>query len=131
MSKDEFNAFLGAGTTYQGHLHFAGAVRVDGQFTGEINSEGTLILGKDAQVSAKVNVGQLILSGQISGEIHVNKRTILHKTAKLIGNLDTPVLIMEEGAVIQGTINMLQSPSSGVVLDALPVESNSDTQEEN
>lgn len=130
MSKDEFNAFLGAGTTYQGHLHFAGAVRVDGQFTGEINSEGTLILGKDAQVSAKVDVGQLILSGQISGEIHVSKRTILHKTARLIGNLHTPILIMEEGAVIQGAINMLESPAPNVSLDALPAEANLDGQED-
>lgn len=130
MSKDEFNAFLGVGTTYQGRLHFSGAVRVDGQFTGEITSEGTLILGKDAQVSAKVNVGQLILSGQLCGEIHVSKRTILHKSAKMIGNLHTPILIMEEGAIIQGTISMLESPPPGAPLDALPAEADLDGRED-
>lgn len=130
MSKDEFNAFLGSGTTYQGHLHFAGAVRVDGQFTGEINSEGTLILGKDAQVNAKVDVGQLILSGQISGEIRVAKRTTLHKTAKLIGNLHTPVLIMEEGAVIQGSILMLPDTPQVAASGALAVEAGLEDQRE-
>ncbi len=108
MSKDEFNAFLGAGTTYEGLLNFAGAVRIDGTFKGEIKSEGTLILGKDAQVSAQVDVGQLILSGCIHGDMKVSKRTVLHKTAKLIGTLATPVLIMEEGAIIQGSISMLK-----------------------
>ena len=48
MSREEINAFLGAGTVYQGKLTFQGAVRVDGVFSGEITSEGALIAGKDA-----------------------------------------------------------------------------------
>ena len=43
MSREEINAFLGAGTVYQGKLTFQGAVRVDGVFSGEISSEGALI----------------------------------------------------------------------------------------
>ena len=106
MAKDEFNAFLGAGTVYQGKLNFLGAVRIDGQFIGEIRSEGTLILGKDAQVQGQVQVSQLILSGQINGDVVVSSKTIMHKTASLQGNLTTKNLIMEEGALLQGTIIM-------------------------
>ena len=106
MAKDEFNAFLGAGTVYQGKLNFLGAVRIDGQFIGEIRSEGTLILGKDAQVQGQIQVNQLILSGHISGDVVVTGKTIMHKTAGLHGNLTTKNLIMEEGALLQGTIVM-------------------------
>ena len=106
MSKDEFNAFLGAGTSYQGQLTFLGTVRIDGEFTGEIKSEGTLILGKEAQVRGNINVAQLILSGSIDGEIVVHKKTTMHKTAQLTGNISTPVLMMEEGAVLQGKVQM-------------------------
>ncbi len=106
MGKDEFNAFLGAGTVYQGQLNFLGAVRIDGQFTGEIKSEGTLILGQDAKVEGNVHVSQLILSGSISGDILVSGKTIMHKTANLVGNLATKSLIMEEGAILQGKITM-------------------------
>ncbi len=106
MGKDEFNAFLGAGTVYQGQLNFLGAVRIDGQFTGEIRSEGTLILGQDAKVEGNVSVSQLILSGSISGDITVSGKTIMHKTAYLTGDLATKSLIMEEGAMLQGKVSM-------------------------
>ena len=106
MAKDEINAFLGAGTVYEGQLSFLGAVRIDGEFKGEIRSEGTLILGKDARVYGTVQVSQLILSGYINGEIVAAKKAILHKSANLEGKLSTPILVMEEGAKIQGSLSM-------------------------
>ena len=57
MSREEINAFLGAGTVYQGKLTFQGAVRVDGVFSGEIVSDGALIAGKDAVIEARLDVG--------------------------------------------------------------------------
>lgn len=106
MAKDEINAFLGVGTAYEGKLHFQGAVRIDGAFTGEIVSEGTLIVGKDAQVRGQVNVGQLVLSGLLQGEVAASKKVMLHKTANLVGSLSTPVLAVEEGAVVEGQVSM-------------------------
>lgn len=110
MSKEEFNAYLGAGTSYQGQLSFQGTVRIDGEYTGEVKSEGTLILGKDAKVRGKIHVAQLILSGTIEGEIVVGKKTVMHKTAHLYGNIVTPVLAMEEGATLHGKVQMTQDP---------------------
>ncbi|THB62696.1 MAG: polymer-forming cytoskeletal protein [Desulfovibrio sp.] len=106
MAKDEINAFLGTGTIYEGKLNFQGSVRIDGIFTGEVQSEGTLIVGKDAKVQGQVWVGQLVLSGNFQGEIQANKKVVLHKTAHLIGSMDTPVLVIEEGAVIEGQVTM-------------------------
>jgi len=106
MAKDEINAFLGAGTIYEGKLNFQGSVRIDGTFNGEIQSEGTLIVGKDANVKGQVWVGQLILSGHFQGEILAGKKVVLHKTAHLLGSLNTPVLAIEEGAVIEGQVTM-------------------------
>ena len=106
MAKDDITAFLGSGTVYNGKLSFVGSVRIDGQFTGEIKSEGTLILGKDARVDGTIQVSQLVLSGNLSGDVIVSGKTILHKTANLTGNLLTRGLIIEEGAMLQGTISM-------------------------
>ncbi|MDR1243544.1 MAG: polymer-forming cytoskeletal protein [Deltaproteobacteria bacterium] len=110
MSKEEFNAYLGAGTAYQGQLSFLGTVRIDGEYKGEIKSEGTLILGKEAKVQGKIQVSQLILSGTLEGDIIVGKKTVMHKTAHLTGNIVTPVLAMEEGAALQGKVHMTQGP---------------------
>ena len=106
MAKDEINAFLGTGTVYEGKLNFQGSVRIDGIFTGEVHSEGTLIIGKDAKVQGQVWVGQLVLSGNFQGEIQAGKKVVLHKTAHLVGSMDTPVLVIEEGAVIEGQVTM-------------------------
>ena len=106
MAKDDITAFLGSGTIYNGQLNFVGSVRIDGQFTGEITSEGTLILGKDAKVEGNIHVNQLVLSGTLHGDVVVTGKTILHKSANLTGNLATKLLIMEEGAQLQGQITM-------------------------
>ena len=125
MAKDDITAFLGAGTIYNGQLKFIGSVRIDGQFTGEIASDGTLILGKDAKVEGTINVCHLVLSGNLHGDVTVSGKTILHKTANLTGNLVTRSLIIEEGALLQGTICMdpaMISSSKSNSLDTAGVE---------
>ncbi|MBC17834.1 conserved protein of unknown function [Pseudodesulfovibrio profundus] len=115
MARDEINAFLGAGTNYEGRLHFQGAVRIDGNFRGEVESDGTLVVGQEASVEGQVNVGQLVLSGKIQGEVAAKNKVVLHKTANLQGNIRTPVLVVEEGAVLEGQLDMgsLSSKSEG------------------
>jgi cytoskeletal protein CcmA (bactofilin family) len=109
VAKDEINAFLGVGTTYRGRLDFTGSVRIDGCFEGEVESEGTLVVGREAQVTGQVRVGQLVLGGTLSGDVTAAKRVILHKTARFSGALNTPALSVEEGAVLEGTLTMNSS----------------------
>ena len=87
VAKEELNAFLGSNTVYEGKLVFEGSVHIDGKFTGEITSEGTLVIGKGAEVDGTFNVGELMLSGR----------------------LRTPSLLTEEGGIIEGQITMRAS----------------------
>lgn len=112
MSKETFNAYLGAGTCYHGSVSFSGVMLIDGEFNGEIKSEGTLILGKNCRVQGQIHVAQLVLNGTLEGDIVVDKKTEMQETARLLGNLDTPVLLMTEGALLQGSVNMLGEKSS-------------------
>jgi cytoskeletal protein CcmA (bactofilin family) len=57
-------------------------------------------------VDGTVNVGQLIISGRLQGEINAKDKVILHKTANVVGSLNTPVLVIEEGAVLEGQLTM-------------------------
>lgn len=106
MARDEINAFLGTGTNYNGKLHFQGAVRIDGNFNGEIQSDGTLVVGQEALVDGQIQVGQLVLSGNIRGDVEASEKVVLHRTANLQGNIRTPSLVVEEGAVLEGSLNM-------------------------
>ncbi len=112
MARDEINAFLGAGTNYNGKLHFQGAVRIDGNFNGEISSDGTLVVGQEAFVDGQIQVGQLVLSGNIRGDVTAGEKVVLNKTANLQGNIHTPSLVVEEGAVLEGSLTMGKADSN-------------------
>ncbi len=106
MSKDEINAFLGAGTVYEGKLTFQGSVRIDGVYTGNISSEGSLIVGKDAVIKGELNIGELLLTGKFTGDVNAARRVVVHRGGIIEGTINTPALIMEEGGIVQGQINM-------------------------
>ncbi len=106
MAKNDFSAFMGPGTEFQGQLNFKGTVRIDCRFLGTITSDGTLILGKDANLEGTVSVADLVVQGAFTGEAVVTKRTILHQGAKVTGTLTTRALVMEDGANLQGELYM-------------------------
>ena len=106
VAKEELNAFLGSNTVYEGKLVFEGSVHIDGKFTGEITSEGTLVIGKGAVVYGTFNVGELMLSGQLTGDVVAKRRVVVHSSGVLEGRLRTPSLLTEEGGIIEGQITM-------------------------
>lgn len=114
MAKDEINAFLGVGTAYEGKLQFQGSVRIDGNFLGQIDAEGTLIVGQEAKIEGKVSVASLVLSGYVQGNIVAGNKVVMHKTARMQGSVHTPCLVMEEGAILDGEVIMTKKDENDV-----------------
>lgn len=110
------NAYMGAGTVYQGKLSFQGAVRVDGMFNGEITSDGILSAGKDSVIEGRLDVGELELSGAFTGEVHAKRRVVVHKGGVLTGTVVSPALVVEDGAVLEGAIHMRDKPADAMSL---------------
>ncbi|HDQ41052.1 MAG TPA: polymer-forming cytoskeletal protein [Desulfonatronum sp.] len=106
MAKDEINAFLGVGTSYEGKLKFQGSVRIDGEFYGQIDADGTLIVGQEARIEGQVAVASLILSGLVQGQVVASTKVVMHKTARLQGSVCSPCMVMEDGAVLDGEVLM-------------------------
>ena len=109
MSKDEI-AYLGSDTVYEGKLSFKGTVRIEGKFTGEVASEGTLTVGKDAKVEGSIAVGELLVAGHVSGEITAKRRIVVYSSGLIEGNVHTPNLLTEEGGIIEGQLSMKTAP---------------------
>jgi cytoskeletal protein CcmA (bactofilin family) len=104
------NGFVGFGTVMAGEAVFKGMLRVDGTLTGQISSEdGTLLIGTNGQVDANVNVSIATIHGTVNGDIVATKRIELGRSAKVVGNIQTPALIVEQGAILEGSCKMLQS----------------------
>lgn len=111
----ELNAFLGTGTKFTGHLTFEGSVRIDGHFLGTISATGTLILGREALVKGEVEVASLNANGTFIGTVRASRHVHLHEHAVFDGRLITPALGMDQGAVLNGSIEMPNSrPASDV-----------------
>jgi cytoskeletal protein CcmA (bactofilin family) len=79
-------------------------------FEGEIYSKGVLIVGEHAVIKGTINVTSLINSGKIKGTITATEKVQLLKPAMLIGEVHALSFSMEEGAHIQGRVNMGVSP---------------------
>ena len=105
-NKDQINAFLGKDTEFEGKLSFKGFVRIDGRFTGEILTEGTLIVGESAVIRSDVHVSQIIISGEIRGNILADTRIEIHAPGKVFGNIQSPAVIIEEGVIFEGNCRM-------------------------
>ncbi len=105
-TKDEINAFLGKDTEFEGKLSFTGAVRLDGKFSGEIFSSGTLIVGESAIIKSQIHVADMIISGEVHGDIFAEKKIEINVPGKLFGNIQTPRLVIEEGVIFEGSCKM-------------------------
>jgi cytoskeletal protein CcmA (bactofilin family) len=99
-------AFLGKGTRIVGKLTFEGAVRIEGQVEGEITADDTLTIGESAVVKAKIAGATVVVHGQVTGDITARARLELRAPSRVVGNINTPSLIIQEGAVFEGQCAM-------------------------
>ena len=105
-------AVLGEGTRYEGKLFFDGRVRIDGDFQGEVQSDGLLVIGPTATVAGTVRVHTLIVrGGSIKGDIHATELVELHAPATVQGDIRTRALYLDKGVRFHGRCLM------GEVLD--------------
>jgi cytoskeletal protein CcmA (bactofilin family) len=97
---------LGPEASFDGKLTFQGTVRIDGAFSGEILTDDVLVVGKGAKIKAEVHVGSLYLDGEIAGNVFSKNSVEIHAPGVLRGNIQTPSITIERGAVFEGSCHM-------------------------
>ena len=102
----DLNGFLDRGSSFKGELEFEDTMRIDGKFNGRIRSKNELIVGESAHIEGEVHVGRIAISGTVMGKITADQRVEIHRNGKVYSDVDTPALIIEEGAVFQGNCVM-------------------------
>ena len=106
IDKADIKAFLGPGSKFEGTLSFDELVRLDGVFSGEINSSDTLIVGETAEIEGNIQVGALILSGRFKGNIKATTLVDLRAPAQVEGTIETASIKIDENVVFNGEIKM-------------------------
>ena len=115
-AKEEVKAFLGEGTEFKGLLSFEGTVRIDGKFEGEVVSKDTLILGESAILNAEISIGTIIVRGKMTGNIIAANKIEIRSKGEVIGNIRTPLLFVEENAVLDGKCEMIKKDKKLTIL---------------
>lgn len=103
---EQISGFLDQGTNITGELQFSNTLRIDGNFHGSITSSDTLIIGEHAVVHADIKVGEIEIHGQVFGNVEVKRRAEISSTGRLRGDLQTSILIVQAGAVLDGKSHM-------------------------
>jgi cytoskeletal protein CcmA (bactofilin family) len=110
IKEGRLSGFVGHGTVLTGETNFQAMLRVDGQLQGTLSSEnGTLIVGSNGQFDANVAVASAMVNGVVNGDIVASEKIQLGRTARVVGNIQTPRLLIEDGAVLEGSCSMVQA----------------------
>jgi cytoskeletal protein CcmA (bactofilin family) len=106
-SEDSGRGRISRGVEVSGDVLFADALQVDGKVTGKLISEsGSLMIEQTGDIQADVDVGVCVIRGALQGNVNARSRVEIYKTARVHGDITTPVLLVEEGAMLSGAITM-------------------------
>ena len=110
IKEGRLSGFVGNGTVLTGETNFQSMLRVDGHLTGRVTStDGTLVVGSTGRVDANIMVAAAIIGGTVNGDIIASEKLELGRTARVVGNIQTPRLLIEDGAIFEGNCIMLKA----------------------
>ena len=105
-SQGDLNGFLDAGSHMTGELHFEDTFRIDGRFTGTVVSDGDLIVGERGDVDGEIRVCRVYVSGTVRGALRASERVEVTSNGKVLADVFTPSLTIEDGAFFEGRCSM-------------------------
>ena len=99
---DESKTVLGSNAVFKGELNFKHTLCIDGEFEGKLTTGDKLIVAEGGVVLADIEAGIVICKGRIRGNITASQKVEIHSTGKVLGDVLSPALMIELGAVFNG-----------------------------
>jgi cytoskeletal protein CcmA (bactofilin family) len=104
--KEELAGFFDQGITITGEIDFQNTLQIDGNFYGKVRSSDQLIVGEHGMVEGEIDVGILSVIGTVKGTVKIRNRLEIQKGGKVIANVVTPSLLVQDGGMLQGNCEM-------------------------
>ena len=119
-------ALIGAGTTIEGNITFAGGLRVDGRVRGDViatdGKHGTLVLSEQAQIEGEIRVSHVVINGTVIGPVHAAEYVELQAKANVTGDVYYKTLEIQLGAVVQGRLVHQEGDAQPKVVTLKPAQ---------
>ncbi len=132
---DQINAkissVIGSDMVVEGDIRAKEAVRVEGSVTGDVETEGALIISATGKVKGNVKGSNIVIGGSLEGDLTSGGRTEVASTGKVIGNIRTKSLVVDENAVFQGQCTMNAESLSPYAQTAPEQEADQPAEQEN
>jgi cytoskeletal protein CcmA (bactofilin family) len=122
---EETSVLLDKSSVLKGKITFEGICRLDGTVEGEILNSGTLIMSEAAVIKGKLGVNTLILNGKVEGEVNAKERVEIQSLGKLYGTIFTPILVIQDGGILEGDCRMQEQSNRESGLKNPGIESGS------
>ena len=94
--------FLASTAVFKGELNFKNTLCIDGKFEGKVTTNDKLIVAEEGAVLAEIEAGTVSCKGRIRGNIIASQKVEIHSTGKILGDVLSPALMIELGAVFNG-----------------------------
>lgn len=114
----DLNGFVDAGSRFRGELEFETTFRVDGKVEGTIVSQGVLVIGEGGEVDGEIRVGQVFVSGTVRGSVKASRKVQVCASGKAYADLETPSLVIEDGAIFEGRCAMTRQDAPAILGEA-------------
>lgn len=102
----EIETIIGKDTVMKGTITGKGALRIDGQFEGDINTTGSIVIGENARVTAQCKGVNATIAGIIYGNIDIREKLELLPSSQIYGDIKAGILSIGEGAIFKGACEM-------------------------
>jgi cytoskeletal protein CcmA (bactofilin family) len=109
----ELTAFLDEASEIEGKFSFSGTVMINGRLRGEIHSNDTLIVGEKGVINASIRAGVVLVSGEVVGNVVGVERVELRGGARVSGDIDAPIVVVDEGVMFDGHCRMTRADADG------------------
>jgi cytoskeletal protein CcmA (bactofilin family) len=104
-------SLLDSQLTVDGDIDTAGSLRIDGRLNGNILRSDTVVLGAGASMNGDVRAREVIVGGTLTGNVYASERVELQPTAVVTGDITSQLVLVQEGGVVNGRVQM-QPPSA-------------------
>lgn len=93
---------VGVEAYFQGAMTVRGSLRIDGEIEGNVLEAQTVVVGPKGRVRGDISAEHVIVAGSVAGEVVASGQLELKAGGRIHGNIHTPKLTIDDGAVFEG-----------------------------